>query len=55
VRRIVKQLGTVVSADTDSLHAIGIDPTTFKPLQQGINETVHWFRDHEGVTWQSPN
>lgn len=54
VRRVIKQLGTVVSADTDTLTAIGIDASTFKSLDDGITETVQWFRENEGVTWRSP-
>lgn len=53
-RRVLKQLGTVVSADTTTLAAIGIDPTTFKPLNEGIEQTVAWFKNNEGVTWRSP-
>jgi nucleoside-diphosphate-sugar epimerase len=55
VRRTVKQLGTVVSADTSTLDVIGVDPNSFTPLDQGITETVQWFKDNEGVTWRSPN
>jgi nucleoside-diphosphate-sugar epimerase len=55
VRRIVKQLGTVVSADTSTLTTIGIDPNSFTPLTEGIAETVEWFRNNEGVTWRYPN
>lgn len=51
VRRTVKQLGTAVFADTDTLHAIGISADTFIPLDQGIAETVEWFRANENVTW----
>ena len=55
VRRVVRELGTVVSADPDTLTVIGVDPATFKPLSEGIAETVAWFRENEGVTWRSPN
>jgi len=53
-RRILKQLGTVVSADTDTLASIGVDPTGFKSLTEGIGLTVEWFRKNEGITWRSP-
>jgi len=51
VRRAVKQLGTAVFADTETLHAIGIDAASFKPLDEGIAETVQWYKDYEGLTW----
>jgi UDP-glucose 4-epimerase len=54
VRRVVRELGTVVSADTSTLTAIGISATDFKSLQDGIAETVQWFREAEGVTWHKP-
>jgi nucleoside-diphosphate-sugar epimerase len=51
VRRAVKQLGTAVFADTETLAAIGIDPASFTSLEEGIAETVAWYREAEGVTW----
>jgi len=51
VRRAIKQLGTAVFADTETLHAIGISADTFMPLDQGIAETVQWYRDAEGTSW----
>lgn len=53
-RRTARLLGTVVSADTATLDWIGIDPGSFIPLNVGIARTVEWFRNMEGVTWQSP-
>jgi UDP-glucose 4-epimerase len=55
VRRVVKQLGTVVSADVSTLAAVGVDPGSFLPLADGIAETVDWFRESEGVTWRNSN
>ena len=55
VRRNVKQLGTAVYADTETLKFLGIDANTFTPLETGIAITVDWFREKEGVTWRSPN
>jgi nucleoside-diphosphate-sugar epimerase len=54
VRRAVKSLGTVVSADPDTLAFLDIDPDTFKPIRDGLEETVQWFRSNEGVTWRYP-
>jgi UDP-glucose 4-epimerase len=53
VRRVVRELGTVVSADTSTLGVIGIDAKSFKPLAEGIAETVTWFRANEFITWRS--
>jgi UDP-glucose 4-epimerase len=52
VRRVVRELGTVVSADPDTARAIGVEPELFRSLTDGIAETVQWYRDHEGITWQ---
>jgi UDP-glucose 4-epimerase len=51
VRRAIKQLGTAVFADVETLTAIGIDPADFTTLEDGIAETVDWYRQAEGVTW----
>lgn len=55
VRRVVRELGTVVSADPDTLAFLNIDVDSFKPLDVAIEETVDWFRANEGVTWRNPN
>ena len=52
VRRVVRELGTVVSADPDTLKVLGIDPASFKSLDDGIRETVEWFKANENVTWR---
>jgi hypothetical protein len=31
-----------------------MDIKDFKPLSEGIAETVKWFQDNEGVTWNKP-
>lgn len=54
VRRAVKQLGTAVFADTETLAAIGVDASTFTPLDEGIRRTVDWFSEAEGTTWARP-
>ena len=53
IRRVIRELGTVVSADINTLKAINIDPTSFKPLSEGIAETVDWFKANDGITWSS--
>ena len=55
VNRVVKQLGTAVYADTSTLQFLGINANAFTPLDVGIQMTVNWFRENEGVTWRSPN
>jgi UDP-glucose 4-epimerase len=37
--------GAHVTADTSTLALVGIDPSSLVPLEQGIAETVAWFRD----------
>lgn len=54
VRRVVRELGTVVSADPETLLAVNVNPASFKPLDVGIAETVEWFIQNEGVTWRKP-
>jgi UDP-glucose 4-epimerase len=54
IQRVTRELGTVVSADPDTLRAIGMDIKDFKPLSEGIKLTIDWFRDNEGVTWNKP-
>ena len=33
---------------------IGMDAGELVPLEQGIAQTVAWFRENEGVTWRRP-
>ena len=54
VRRVLRELGTVVSADTTTLQTIGIDSQSFITLNEGIERTVKWYRENEGVTWRIP-
>lgn len=44
--------GAEVTANLAALPEIGIDPTDFVPLSEGVFETVKWYADNEGVTWQ---
>jgi UDP-glucose 4-epimerase len=55
IRRVLRELGSVVSADTSTLAAIGVDPSTFKPLELGIRETVEFFRLSRGSHWDYPS
>lgn len=51
VTRAVKRMGTVVSADINTMRQIGVNPFSFVPLQEGAARTVEWYRQNEGVTW----
>lgn len=53
VRRVVRELGTVVSADVSTLDAVGVDAATFRPLRDGVADTVEWFRSVEGAHWRA--
>lgn len=55
IQRVVRELGTVVSADITTLNAIGMDVKDFKSLEDGIRETVEWFRENENITWKKPS
>lgn len=54
-RRVVRELGTVVSADTDTLSFLNIDPSLFVSLEEGIARTVDWYRKNEGISWSRPS
>jgi UDP-glucose 4-epimerase len=55
IRRVVREMGTVVSADVSTLEVLDIDPKTFKPLSEGIKETIEWFKNNDGISWKSKN
>ena len=55
VRRVMRELGTVVSANVSTLEVIGIDHKSFKSLKNGIAETVQWYKENDGITWFSSN
>lgn len=42
----------VVKANTDSLKPLGIDPTSFISLEDGISETVEWYRKNWLPTYE---
>lgn len=44
--------GAHVTADVSTLALVGEDPAQFVPLDRGLHETVAWFRENRGVTWQ---
>ena len=54
IQRVTRELGTVVSADPDTLKAIGMDINDFRTLAAGIEDTVEWFKANEGITWHKP-
>jgi UDP-glucose 4-epimerase len=55
VQRTVRELGTVVSADINTLKAIEVDPNSFVSLAEGIKRTVNWYRENENKVWWNPN
>jgi len=46
--------GDKVTADTNTLIRADVNPASFKPLGDGIRDTVTWFIENEGVTWNKP-
>lgn len=44
----------VVSADTSTLSAVGLDAHDFVDLNSGISQTVAWYADNEGTAWTRP-
>lgn len=55
VQRIVRELGTVVSADVNTLKAIEVNPNSFVSLAEGIKRTIGWYRENESKVWWNPN
>jgi UDP-glucose 4-epimerase len=46
--------GDKVTANPATLSLVGIDPNTLVTLDEGIEATIRWFMDNEGVTWKKP-
>jgi UDP-glucose 4-epimerase len=46
--------GATVTCDPSTLTDVGIDPASLVALHDGLDRTVHWFREAEGVTWKRP-
>jgi UDP-glucose 4-epimerase len=46
--------GAKVVADVDTLAQVGIDPGSFVGLEDGIDRTIDYFIEHEGITWSRP-
>ena len=55
VQRTIRELGTVVSADINTLKAVEIDANCFLPLAEGIKQTVAWYKENENKVWHNPN
>ncbi|WP_327089956.1 NAD-dependent epimerase/dehydratase family protein [Nonomuraea sp. NBC_01738] len=45
---------TAVTADTETLRAVGIDPATLVGLEEGMARTVDWFIENRGTHWNIP-
>jgi UDP-glucose 4-epimerase len=46
--------GAVVSADSETLHSVGIDPASLVPLSVGLERTIDWFIGALGEHWMAP-
>jgi UDP-glucose 4-epimerase len=46
---------TPVRVDAQTLHSVGIDPTSLRGLADGLAETIDWFIKTEGEHWTAPN
>ena len=46
--------GAVVSADSGTLHSVGIDPASLVPLSVGLERTIDWFISALGEHWMAP-
>ena len=49
-----EQPGAVVSADAETLRAVGIDPADLVSLETGLERTVDWFIATQGEHWTAP-
>lgn len=45
---------TAVTADTESLRQVGIDPAELVSLEEGMAKTIDWFIESRGMHWKSP-
>ncbi|MEU7002201.1 NAD-dependent epimerase/dehydratase family protein [Nonomuraea sp. NPDC046570] len=45
---------TAVTADTETLRSVGIDPASLVSLEEGMARTVDWFIENRGVHWNAP-
>jgi nucleoside-diphosphate-sugar epimerase len=49
-----EQAGAVVSADAETLRAVGIDPADLVSLETGLERTIDWFIATQGEHWTAP-
>jgi UDP-glucose 4-epimerase len=49
-----EELGATVTAKTETITQIGMNPDDLVPFDLGIRETVRWFRSVKGTLWQPP-
>ncbi len=54
IARKLRELSTRVSADTSTLDQVFVDPNSFTPFEVGCRETVVWFFENKGITWDVP-
>lgn len=49
-----EQPGARVTCDPSTLGDVGLSVSDLVPLVDGLDRTVAWFRENEGVTWRRP-
>jgi UDP-glucose 4-epimerase len=47
-----EDVGATVTANNETLAAVGIDRTYLTPLRLGLAETIEWFKKNRGMTWR---
>ncbi|NRQ38326.1 NAD-dependent epimerase/dehydratase family protein [Nonomuraea sp. NN258] len=45
---------TAVTADTETLRSVGMDPASLVSLEEGMAKTIDWFIETRGVHWDVP-
>ena len=45
---------TAVTANTETLLSVGIEPSSLVSLEDGMAKTVDWFIETRGVHWNTP-
>ncbi len=54
VHQALRSLSSVVNADVGSLEQVGISPSSFTGLTDGLRKTIGWFKANKEVTWTEP-
>ena len=54
VKRKLRELGIRVTADKSTLEQIGMSAKDFVPFEVGARQTIEWFMENQGKTWNDP-